>query len=197
MSHMQVTPTFGQSATVGSIPGEWVGVDLPDGDRTPWLEAPVGSVYVYKTSETAATRRFVKRQNNARDDDWSAMAGSHVLQQYFTFSQFTDGGGAAGTLALTETIPAGAWVQQAVLVNLTGFSGNVSATIIVGDGSDTDRYNTGTPDVFTTAAALDLGVPSGVKIHTTAATVTVTITSSTDWGLVTAGSATIRIYYLN
>ncbi len=196
MSHMQVTPTFGSSATIGSIPGEWVGVDLPDGDRWPWVEAGVGSVYVYKPNETQGPRRFVKRQNNSRDDDWSAMAGQHCLQQYVTFSQFTDGGGTSGTLALTETIPAGAFVTQTLLQNVTGFTGDTTATIIVGDGTDTDRYNTGTPSVFTTAVAIDPGVPSGVKIHVLAKTVTITITSGSDWGLVTAGNFTIQIFYL-
>lgn len=193
---MQVNPTFGSHSTVGGVPGEWVGVDLPDGDRTPWLEAPVGSTYVYKPSETAATRRFVKRQTNSRDDDWSALAGLHVIQQRVTFSQFTDGGGTSGTLALTEKIPVRAWVQQTILTDVTGFTGDTSAVIIVGDGTDTDRYNTGTPSVFTTAEAIDVGVPSGTKIHVAEKTVTITITSGSDWGLVTAGAFTIRIYYL-
>ncbi len=196
MSHMQVTPTFGSSATIGSIPGEWVGVDVPTGNRTPWLDAGVGSVYIYKPNETQGPRRFVKRQNNARDDDWSALAGQHVLQQYVTYSQFTDGLGTSGTLALTETIPAGAWVQQVVLQNLTGFTGDTTATIQIGDGTTVDRYSTGTPSVFTTAVALDPGVPSGVKIHVLAKTVTITITSGSDWGLVTAGNFTIQIHYL-
>lgn len=196
MSNMQVTPTFASHAVIGSVPGEWVGVDVPDGDRSPWVEAGVGSIYVYKPNETQGTRRFVKRQNNSRDDDWTSLAGQHCLQQYVTYSQFTDGGGTSGTFALTETIPAGAFVFQTLLQNLTGFTGNVSASIIVGDGSDTDRYNTGTPSVFTTAVAVDVGVPSGTKIHTAAATVTVTVTSSTDFTLVTAGNFTIQIFYL-
>ena len=51
--------------------------------------------------------------------------------------------------------------------------------------------------MFTTAAnGLDLGVPSGVRYHAAAATVTLTITSATDWGAVTAGSLTIEIYYM-
>src|SRR4051812_4056962 len=112
MSHMQVTPTFGSHAVVGGIPGEWVGLDTITGTLDPWLSAPVGSIYVYKPSETAAPLRYIKRQNNGRTDDWSNAAGSHCLQQYVTFSQFTDGGGTSGTLALTETIPAGAWVEQ-------------------------------------------------------------------------------------
>ena len=192
---MKANPTFPQSGLVGAGPDEWYGTSAVDGDREPWVRAPVGSVYVRKTSATANTRRYVKRQAEGRDDDWGALGGNHVLQQYVVYTDFTDGGGAAGTLALTETIPAGAWVEQVVLKNLTGFTGDTSATITIGDGTDVDRYNTGTPSVFTTAVALDPGVPSGTKVHIQADTVTITITSGSDWGLVTAGAFTICIHY--
>lgn len=109
---------------------------------------------------------------------------------------FTDGGSAAGTLALDETLPIGAWVLRSVLRNVTGFTGNTSAVMVVGDGTDVDRYNTGTPSVFTTANAIDLGAPSGTQIHTAAATVTVTVTGGSDFTAITAGTATISIYFL-
>ena len=195
MSAVQHEPTWLQSGTYGAAPAMWFGVDLPDGDRGPWLDVPIGSIYCYKPSETANPRWFVKRAVNARDDDWRALGGIHSIEKRFSYTDFTDGGGASGTLALTETIPVGAKAIGSRLVNLTGFSGDTSAVIIVGDGTDTDRYNTGTPDVFTTANAIDLGVASGTLIHITAATITVTITSGSDWGLVTAGAATLIIDY--
>jgi hypothetical protein len=83
---------------------------------------------------------------------------------------------------------------------VTGFAGDTTATIIVGDGSDTDRYMTGTPSVFATAAVgVESGVPSGSKLITTANRPTVTVTTSTDFGLaVTNGSGrvTVSIYYI-
>jgi len=112
-----------------------------------------------------------------------------------TRADFTDGGSTIGTYALKATIPAGAWVHQTILQNVTGFTGDTSATIQVGDGTDVDRYSTGTPSVFTTVAAADLGVPSGTKIHTAAATVTVTITSAADFTNVAAGQFTIKIFF--
>ena len=126
-------------------------------------------------------------------------SGQAVLQKYSEtvgYAAFTDGGGAAGTFDLSLTIPIGATVLRTVLTSVTGFAGDTSAVIIVGDGTDTDRYMTGTPSVFATAAnGLDLGVLSGVGYHDAAKTPKITITSGSDWGSVTAGALTIEIYY--
>ena len=114
-----------------------------------------------------------------------------------TYDNFTDGGAAAGTWALATQVPAGAWVICCLATAVTGFAGDTSAVVTVGDGTDADRYNTGTPDVFSTAASgVALGAPSGVQYHDTAKTVTVTVTSATDFTSVSAGSLTIEIYYL-
>jgi hypothetical protein len=113
------------------------------------------------------------------------------------FAAFTDGGGASGTKALATQIPVGALFLGAAITALTGFAGDTSAVVIIGDGSDTDRYNTGTPSVFTTAAdGIDVGLPSGVRYHAAAKTITVTVTSNADFTSVSAGSMTIEYYYL-
>ena len=118
------------------------------------------------------------------------------ISQTILISTFTDGGGASGTKTLTSQIPAGAVFQHSrVLVNVA-CSGDTTAVITIGDGSDADRYNTGTPSVFTTGQK-DMGNPSGVRDHLTAATVTVTVTGGSDFGLVNVlGSLTIDLYYL-
>jgi hypothetical protein len=117
-------------------------------------------------------------------------------QQTITFSQFTDGGAAAGTKDLAVSIPAGAVYLQTLLTGITGFTGDTSAVIIIGDGTDTDRYVTGTPSVFTTAAAgVDAGVPSGTKFHSAAKTPTVTVTSAADFTSVAAGAVTITMFW--
>lgn len=119
-----------------------------------------------------------------------------AYQETILFSQFTDGGAASGTLNLSTSIPAGARYAFTLITGITGFTGDTSAVIIVGDGTDTDRYMTGTPSVFTTAAAgVDMGVPSGTAWHTAAKTPVVTITSATDWGAVVAGAATLTLFY--
>lgn len=191
----QNEPTWLQSGVNGQMPAQWAGVDLPDGDRVPWVSVPIGSLYMYKPSEVAAPRFYQKRAVNDRDDDWGLLGGNHVLQQRVTRAEFTDGGSASGTFVLTEKIPVGAWVEQVILKDVTGFTGNTSATLTVGDGTDPDRYNTGTPSVFTTALAIDMGVPSGTKVHVTEATVTLTIAGNSDFTSITAGAFTICIHY--
>ena len=119
------------------------------------------------------------------------------LAETVTFDQMTDVT-TTGTYDITVgTIPAGATFLYAALVALTGFAGDTSAVITIGDGSDGDRYNTGTPDVFTTAAnGVALGAPSGVVYHDTAATITVTVTTNADFSSVSAGSLSLEFYYL-
>lgn len=110
------------------------------------------------------------------------------------YSDFTDGGGAAGTYQVGFTLPVGFFVEYCVAADVTGFTGDVSAAITVGDGSDVDRYNAGTPSVFTTIDGLYLGVPSGTRVIATENRPTLTVTSGSDWGSVAAGTLTIRVY---
>lgn len=120
------------------------------------------------------------------------------IEQTVLRAAFTDGGAAIGTFTLTAgTIPVGAFVLAASITAVTGFTGDTSAVLTIGDGSDVDRYNTGTPNVFVTAAAgVDAGVPSGVRYHTTAKSIILTITSAADFTNVSAGSVTVELYYL-
>ena len=76
------------------------------------------------------------------------------------FSQFTDGGAAAGTYQVKFTLPVGFYVERSQVYDVTGFAGDTSAVIVVGDGSDVDRYNTGTPSVFATISQFSLGMTS-------------------------------------
>lgn len=113
------------------------------------------------------------------------------------YDDFTDGGAAVGTFDLTPTIPAGATFLNSAVTAITGFAGDTSAVLTIGDGSDVDRYNTGTIDVFSTAATgAAAGAPSGTTYHTAAATVTLTVTTNADFTSVSAGSVTVELYYL-
>jgi hypothetical protein len=112
-------------------------------------------------------------------------------------AQFTDGGGTSGTYQMTGYVPKGAiLLGSKVLVDI-GFTGDTSAALIIGDGSDTDRYNTSTIDLFTTAAGgVQSGVPSGNKLLTAANRPTLTVTSTADFTNVAAGSVTVKLYYI-
>lgn len=163
-----------------------------DGDYGMFEQAAVGTTF-WRQAATGHVQLMVKVNNGDRDDDWVCVGG--VISQRVAYTDFTDGGAAAGTLALTNAIPIGAFVDFINVRNVTGFTGDTSAALIVGDGTDTDRYNTGTPSVFTTASVVAMGVPSGTRHHTAAATVTLTVTSATDFTSVSAGALTIDIHY--
>lgn len=137
----------------------------------------------------------VKADTGGRNDDWVLSRG--IICQRVLFSEFTDGGGTSGTKDLNATIPAGSVFERSLVTNITGFTGDTTATLILGvTGGDTDRYNTGTPSVFTTATAgVDLGAPSGTAWHTAAAVPTALVTSGSDFGLVVAGAMTITMFY--
>ena len=124
------------------------------------------------------------------------------VQQAIAAASFADGGGAAGTLVLGAgmQIPAGSRVLACLIHGITGFTGagNTTCVATVGDGSDVDRYNTGTPSVYTTAAAgVDMGAVSGTAWHTAAITPTVTITADSDITSIIAGTgaATLTLVF--
>lgn len=119
-----------------------------------------------------------------------------VYQETVTRAQFTDGGSTAGTYSLATSIPAGAVFLRSSIHGITGFTGDTSAAITIGDGSDVDRYNTGTPSVFTTAAeGVDVGAPSGTAFHSAAKTPVLTVTSNADFTNVAAGALTVTLFY--
>lgn len=120
-----------------------------------------------------------------------------VLEETFAYDDFTDGGGAVGTVQFQGSLPKGAVVLGSKAIVGAGFAGDTSAAMTVGDGSDVDRYNTGTPSVFATAAdGVQTGVPSGDKLLTAENRPTVTVTTNADFTSVTAGSVTVAIYYI-
>lgn len=119
-----------------------------------------------------------------------------IYQEAFVLADMTDGGSAIATFDLTHSIPAGSVFVRSTIHALTGFAGDTTATIQIGDGSDADRYTTGTPSVFTTAAAgVDLGGPAGTAWHDAAKTPKVTITAGSEWGDVTGGAVTVTLFY--
>lgn len=119
------------------------------------------------------------------------------ITQIVRYDEFTDGGATIGTFALSDTIPAGATVLFATVTNVTGFIGDVSAVMNIGDGVTTGRYNTGPIDIFTTVAAgISGGIVSGTRYHNLVANVILTVTTATDFTKVTDGSFAIKIVYV-
>lgn len=189
---LHTTPRFGSHGIFGGLPDDWVGADTPDGDRGPWVHAPVGSVY-WKRVTTNQQEVYVKVKDDSRNDDWVLDRGT--ISQYITNSQFTDGGSTTGTKALNASIPDGALFLRTFLMNVSDATGVSTLTIQVGDGTDVDRYTTGTPSVASAASIINPGAPSGTVVHTAAKTPTVTLTEDSDFGDLTAWSATVVMQY--
>jgi hypothetical protein len=168
------------------------------------IVAPSGDV-VFGTT-TVAPGQFVTCRSNGVGTWFCEAAGGLLTNRLFSYQQvcpvtaFTDGGSTSGTLVLSHTIPAGAVYLQTLYTSLVGFAGDVSAVGILGDGSDTDRYMTGSPTLFTTAAAgVDAGVPSGTKFHAAAIAPTLTVTTNSDFTLCKTnglGSVLVTLFYL-
>lgn len=111
-----------------------------------------------------------------------------TVREQLLASALTDGGAAVGTKTMSTTIPAGSRYLATLVDNIIGFAGDTTATLKIGDGTTADRYMTGTPSIFTTAAqGVDMGVVSGTAWHTAAKTLTATVTSSADITPVLAG----------
>jgi hypothetical protein len=193
MATRDSTLSYGESGTTGPKPSDWYGTGAIDGDAGDFVQAPKGSSYqrVDLTNNLAQLPAY-KTKADATDNDW---AGLGVISETIARADFTDGGAAVGTYVMKTVIPAGAFVIQTLLQDVTGFTGDTSATVTIGDGTDVDRYNTGTPSLFTTAVVIEAGVPSGVKSHLVEKSVTVTVTSAADFTAVVAGSVTVKIYF--
>lgn len=160
-----------------------------------FTKRPVGTLYLRHIAN-GHVQTYQKICDNDLAGDWRCIAA--VISQRVSIADFTDGGGASGTLNLSNDIPIGAIVDPISVMDVTGFAGDVSAVLLVGESGDTDRYMTGTPSVFATATAVNAGAPSGVIHHTAAKTPLLTLTSATDIGLVItngAGRLTVSIPY--
>lgn len=124
-----------------------------------------------------------------------------VYQEVCPVASFDDSGASAvGFLDLDTTIPAGAVFLSSAIHAIVGFAGDTSAVITLGDGSDVDRYNTGTPSVFTTAAAgVAVGAASGTVFHAAVKTPRVYVTGATDFSDIVTdgnGSVTVTLVYI-
>jgi hypothetical protein len=185
---------FNPHPVFGSQPHLFHGDDVPDA-TSKFTNKGVGSVY-YCHLATGHFRRYVKVKADSLGGDYKCEVG--VISQRLTTVTMTDGGSTALTQSLAADIPLGARALGTTVQDVTGFAGDTTAVIIVGDGTDTDRYNTGTPSVFATIAAVDMGVPSGTIFHSAAKTPVVTITSTADATSVKSngsGALTVHLSY--
>ena len=143
-------------------------------------------------------KRYSKSIDQSTNDRLYEESPVVVFEETVGFAAFSDGGGATGTYTLkVDSIPAQATVLAVAVVDIVGFANDSTATIQIGDGSDVDRYSTGTPSVFTTDTdGVDVGKVSGVQYHVAAKDVVLTVTGGADFTSINAGQVTVRVYYL-
>jgi len=131
--------------------------------------------------------------------------GIRKVAQWVSYSDFTDGGGTDGTLDLTDTIPAGSFIFGTKVKVVTGFTGDTSCVLDIGDGSDPDLFTYTNHNIFTASDNLVEGCDSssggtagtGIVPVTSATTITLTATSDNDWGDVSAGRMLVEVFYFS
>ncbi len=131
--------------------------------------------------------------------------GIRKVAQLVKYSDFTDSAGVTGTLVLDKKIPAGSLVIGSKVTVKTGFTGDSSAVMDIGDGSDADLFSYTTHSVFTAARNLMEGCDSaaagntgtGIVPISTATSVTLTVTSGSAFASVTAGKMLVELFYLS
>lgn len=187
---------FNVDQLYGDNPKIFYGTAIPDASKATWgVRKKQGSIYLRQVAANHM-QKWERVGYSGQTWDWVCVHG-YILAR-LSVADFTDGGAAVGTLVLTPQFPAGAIADVGQLRDVVGWAGDVSAVLTVGDGSDVDRYNTGTPSLFATAAFVAFGVPSGVRHHTAAQAITATVTSSSDFTLVKTnglGRATVVLPY--
>ena len=124
--------------------------------------------------------------------------------QRVLYSDFTDGASTAGTLNLTKTIPAGSFVIGSKVNVVTGFTGDTTCVLDIGNSSDDDAYSFTTHNIYTAADnlvevadAVTGGTSASLVPVASATTILLTATSGTDWTLVTAGEMFVEVFYLS
>jgi len=125
--------------------------------------------------------------------------------QWVKPADFTDGASTAGTLALRKTIPAGSFVVGSKVTVRKAWSGDTSCVMDVGDGSDADIFSYTTHNLFEAAANLveaadagNAGTESGLVPISSETTITLTVTSGSDFGAIVAtGRAYVEVFYLS
>lgn len=115
--------------------------------------------------------------------------------QVLNIGDFTDNGDLTGYIDIDVQLPPNAIVVGWKAVVSTGFTGDGSAAVQVGVAGDLDKYSG-----VTSASCLAAGTVGALgntdsAMATTAQTVRVTVTGGSDFGLITAGSMKLYLYY--
>lgn len=122
-----------------------------------------------------------------------------LVSQSLDHAAFTDGNGAAGSIAFTTgKIPAHSLILGWKAVVSEAFACNSTCTATVGPTGDKDAWTVGDPSV---AAVGTVGAPAdwtdADSFVSEATTPYVEVTEDSDFGDVTTGTMVVTIYYLH
>ncbi|MCP4376269.1 MAG: hypothetical protein GY794_08865 [bacterium] len=124
------------------------------------------------------------------------VATRKLVSQTLDFGSFTDNGDASGYVDFTSgSIPAGSIVTGWKAVVSTGFTGDTTAVIEVGESGDSDAYSADVAQSVLAAATVGSAAKEALAFVGSATTPRVTVTGGADWGNIAAGSMTVTIYY--
>ena len=129
--------------------------------------------------------------------------GIRKISQLVRYGDFTDDGDGVGDLIMGTQIPAGSFILGCKATVKTGFTGEGStATMQIGTSKDAaDITGNSTLNVFTAArnlvAAAFISADAGLIAVSSAQTVYVGVTVSTDFTDVSAGLMLVEVYYFS
>lgn len=119
-----------------------------------------------------------------------------TISQVVAFGSFTDNTDATGYIDLATQLPAGAIPLGVTYLVSTGFTGDTTAVVQTGVAGDLDRFASVTDQSVLAAATVGHGVPADAVDGIAAAqTIRVTVTGSTDFTSISAGSMTVTVVY--
>jgi hypothetical protein len=123
------------------------------------------------------------------------------LTKNLKYSDFTDGGSTAGTYTFTGSD--GLFPPNSIVLGwsadvVTGFTGDTSCTMQIGDAGGAGDYSTTTSgSVYTSLTRIgSFTVVASAHTGSDAIGALVTLTSNADFTSITAGEMNVNIYYL-
>jgi len=139
---------------------------------------------------------------NALENLSSCGMAIRKIEQTVEYDDFTDGGSTAGTMNLSKQIPAGSFVIGSKVTVLTGFTGDTSCTLAIGDSGDSNCYSGNTThNIY--AAATNLVQPAyltadcGLNAEASANSILLTATGASDFTAITAGKIIVEVFYFS
>lgn len=123
--------------------------------------------------------------------------GLRKVSARVSYSDFTDGGGASGTYDFAKSLPAGAFVIGTKVTVEEAFDGDTTATLAVGNTSDTNKYTDNTTVDVSSVGVVGDSAEDPLEFIAEATTVRATLTGASDFGNFTAGRAFIEVFYLS